>query len=97
MRRLNPKTKTRFTKIYNNWSSILKKAGLDGNPGVDKLRFHDLRHSAASYLAMGNASTLQIAEVLGHKSLQTTKRYAHLSVDSKAALTERLLGNIAVD
>ncbi len=64
---------------------------------IESFRFHDLRHSAASYLAMGNASTLQIAEVLGHKSLQTTKRYAHLSVDSKAALTERLLGNIAVD
>ncbi len=42
-------------------------------------RFHDLRHSAASYLAMNGASMPEIAAVLGHKTLAMVKRYAHLS------------------
>lgn len=46
---------------------------------IDDFRFHDLRHSAASYLAMNGASLAEIAEVLGHKTLQMVKRYAHLS------------------
>ena len=36
-------------------------------------------HSAASYLAMNGATLAEIAEVLGHKTLQMVKRYAHLS------------------
>ncbi|MEE8289852.1 MAG: site-specific integrase [Candidatus Tectomicrobia bacterium] len=46
---------------------------------IADFRFHDLRHSAASYLAMNGASLVEIAEVLGHKTLQMVKRYAHLS------------------
>ncbi|MCK4870028.1 MAG: site-specific integrase [Gammaproteobacteria bacterium] len=46
---------------------------------IKNFRFHDLRHSAASYLAMNGASMAEIAEVLGHKTLQMVKRYAHLS------------------
>jgi len=59
-------------------------------------RFHDLRHSTASYLAMNGASLAEIAEVLGHKTLQMVKRYAHLSEahTSKvvAAMNERIFG-----
>lgn len=47
--------------------------------GIEDFRFHDLRHSTASYLAMDGASMTDIAEVLGHKTLQMVKRYAHLS------------------
>jgi integrase len=46
---------------------------------IHDFRFHDLRHSCASYLAMNGASLAEIAEVLGHKTLQMVKRYAHLS------------------
>ncbi len=46
---------------------------------IEDFRFHDLRHSAASYLAMNGASLAEISEVLGHKTLQMVKRYAHLS------------------
>ena len=46
---------------------------------IEDFRFHDLRHSAASYLAMNGASIAEIAEVLGHKTLQMVKRYSHLS------------------
>jgi integrase len=46
---------------------------------IKDFRFHDLRHTAASYLAMNGATLADIAEVLGHKSIQMARRYAHLS------------------
>lgn len=59
--------------IRTPWKTALK------NAAVEDFRFHDLRHSAASYLAMNGASLAEIAEVLGHKTLQMVRRYAHLS------------------
>jgi integrase len=57
---------------------------------ISDFRFHDLRHSAASYLAMNGASLVEIAEVLGHKTLQMVKRYAHLSVAHTAGVVARM-------
>jgi len=59
--------------IRTPWETALKRAG------VTDFCFHDLRHSCASYLAMSGASLAEIAEILGHKTLQMVKRYAHLS------------------
>lgn len=63
---------------------------------INDFRFHDLRHSAASYLAMNGASLAEIAEVLGHKTLQMVKRYAHLSdahmMKVVANMNERIFG-----
>lgn len=59
--------------IRTPWENALKRAE------INDFRFHDLRHSCASYLAMNGASMAEIAEVLGHKTLQMVKRYAHLS------------------
>jgi len=50
-----------------------------GEAKVEDFHFHDLRHTAASYLAMNNATLHEIAEVLGHKTLEMAKRYTHLS------------------
>jgi integrase len=47
--------------------------------GIADFRFHDLRHSVASYLAMNGASLMEIAVVLGHKTLEMVRRYAHLT------------------
>lgn len=66
------------------WASAVREAGLED------FRFHDLRHSAASYLAMNGASLAEIAEVLGHKTLQMVKRYAHLSEQHTAGVVERM-------
>ena len=46
---------------------------------ITDFRWHDLRNSCASYLAMNGASLAETAEILGHKTLQMVKRYAHLS------------------
>jgi integrase len=66
------------------WLAALKKAD------IDDFRFHDLRHSAASYLAMNGASLAEIAEVLGHKTLQMVKRYSHLSEAHTAGVVARM-------
>jgi integrase len=59
--------------IRSAWETALSKAD------ISNFRFHDLRHTAASYLAMNQASLLEIGTLLGHKTVQMTKRYAHLS------------------
>lgn len=61
---------------------------------IEDFRFHDLRHSAASYLAMNGASLAEIAEVLGHKTLQMVKRYAHLSEAHTADVVGRMNAKI---
>lgn len=61
---------------------------------VDDFRFHDLRHSAASYLAMHGASPLQIGAVLGHRTLVMVQRYSHLNTAGTADLLEAALGEV---
>src|SRR6266446_3961398 len=58
--------------------------------GIENFRFHDLRHSAASYLAMDGASLAEIAEILGHRTLQMVQRYAHLSEVHTAGVVARM-------
>lgn len=61
------------------------------------LTFHDLRHEAASFLFEStDLKDLEIMQILGHKDLQTTKRYAHLrskSLGKKILLSQKLLTN----
>lgn len=59
--------------VRTPWENALKRAE------ITDFKWHDLRHSCASYLAMNGASLAEIAEILGHKTLQMVKRYAHLS------------------
>ena len=61
---------------------------------VDNFRFHDLRHTTASYLAMSGASLLEIADVLGHKQISVTQRYAHLCIDHKEKLINSVMKEI---
>lgn len=65
--------------------------------GLPDFHFHDLRHTAASYMAMNNATASEIAEVLGHKTLNMVKRYAHLSKSHTAsvvaAMNQKIFGD----
>ena len=78
---VNPKTGTKFTSIQNGWNGILKKAGIEGRPGVDKLRIHDIRHTAATNLARAGKNMKFIAQYLGHTDIKTSARYIHYSDD----------------
>ncbi|PKD39572.1 integrase [Methylomonas sp. Kb3] len=57
---------------------------------IINFHWHDIRHTTASYLAMNGASLAEIAEVLGHKTLQMVQRYAHLSDGHITGVVERM-------
>lgn len=71
-------------EIKKSWEASLREAS------IEDFRFHDLRHSAASYLAMNGASLAEVADVLGHKTLQMVKRYAHLSESHTSNVVARM-------
>ena len=77
-------TGSRLLSIRNAFENAVARAG------IADFRFHDLRHTAASYLAMNGASLMEIAEVLGHKTLAMVKRYAHLSEAHTRGVVERM-------
>lgn len=76
--------KTTPVDLRTPFETALRKAQ------IEDFRWHDLRHSAASYLAMNGASLAEIAEILGHKTLAMVKRYAHLSEQHTASVVERM-------
>ncbi|WP_339713158.1 site-specific integrase [uncultured Sneathiella sp.] len=71
------------------------------NAQLEDFKFHDLRHTAASYLAMNGATTVELAAALNHKSLQMVHRYAHLSKPHSAnvlsSMNAKYLGDEDVD
>ncbi|SCA62546.1 Shufflon-specific DNA recombinase [Chlamydiales bacterium SCGC AG-110-M15] len=78
------KTPNKAIDIRSAWEKALERAN------IEDFRFHDLRHCTASYLAMNGASLNEIAEVLGHKTIQMSKRYAHLSQAHTEGVVERM-------
>lgn len=68
--------------VKKSWDRVLKEAN------VISFRWHDLRHTFASKLAMKGVPLNTIRELLGHADLKMTLRYAHLAPDSKAAAVE---------
>lgn len=64
--------KTTDALLRKEWVAARKAAGLE------HVRFHDLRHTWASWLAQGGVDLYRIGKLLGHASPQTTARYAHL-------------------
>jgi integrase len=81
---LFPGNEGRPVDIDRAWYAALRAAK------IKDFRFHDLRHTAASYLAMSGATTPELAAVLGHKTLAMVKRYAHLSDQHTGAVIERM-------
>jgi len=78
------KDPTKPESIRKAWEAAVEEAELED------FRFHDLRHTAASWLAMNGASLLELADILGHKTLEMVKRYAHLTEGHTASIVSKM-------
>lgn len=74
-----------YNDLQKPWRKIRERAGLND------VRVHDLRHTYASVAVMNGIDPFTLKEILGHKNLSTTLRYAHLSDDA----VQKAAGQIA--
>ena len=82
---------THQVNINESWDRVRRRAGLDD------VRLHDLRHTFASRaLAIGEGLPM-IGELLGHRKIDTTARYAHLARESIQASTAKVADSIGAD
>lgn len=65
-----------WRNVYRGFEQARKRAGLT-------LRYHDLRHMAATAMVNAGIDLRTVADIMGHKSLQTTRRYTHPSLERK--------------
>jgi len=73
----SPKTKGLLTSVRTSFKAACKEAH------VPDLRFHDLRHTAATLMIMGGIDLVTVKEILGHSDIQMTMRYAHPTPENK--------------
>jgi integrase len=81
-------------KIGSAWKRSLKRAR------IEKFRFHDLRHTWASWHVMNGTTLQELMELGGWKSYEMVLRYAHLApehLSTAAARIERGLGIVEND
>jgi integrase len=69
-----------------SFANACKRAGIEG------LRFHDLRHTAASHMAMAGVPLRTIGEILGHRTETMTERYSHLTPSHKLDAVGKISG-----
>ena len=86
---VNKQTGKPYTTIQKVWDRLRRKAGLG------HIRIHDLRHTAASYMAQAGISLYTIQGVLGHSSPIVTQRYAHLSTKTLQAASDKVADAIS--
>jgi len=71
------KTGKPYGEIKKSFASACRRAG------IKDFRFHDLRHTFASHLVMSGVDLTTVKELLGHKDIRMTLRYAHLAPSHK--------------
>jgi integrase len=75
--------KRTYQRVEDSWREARAKAKLED------FRFHDLRHTFASRMAMDGRSLAEIAAALGHRTLAMVQRYAHLTDSHVQAAMEQ--------
>ena len=80
----------KISSIKSSFNSAVKRAG------IQDFRFHDLRHTFASQIIMRGATLKDVQELLGHKTMEMTLRYAHLSQHHKKKAVNLLNGLTAL-
>lgn len=72
------------------WEAALKAAK------ITDFHWHDLRHTCASYMAMSGVSQVEMAKLLGHKTLAMTMRYSHLSPQRTIEVADGLAKRLGI-
>ena len=83
---INPKTE-KLAYLKGAFETVVK------NIGLKNFRFHDCRHTYASWLAENGATLLEIATLLGHKNLNQVQIYAHLTKKTTSKLVRKMTAN----
>lgn len=96
-------------ELREPWKAALVVAGIDVRETMRKrgkqkaatiltsdFRWHDLRHTAASYLTMTGVSAIELARILGHKTLAMSLRYSHLAPNRVTELGDKLAERLNV-
>ncbi|MBI3813359.1 MAG: site-specific integrase [Nitrospinae bacterium] len=89
-------TRILASNLQREFYNAMEKAGITG------FRFHDLRHTAATWMVQSGVDLYTVSKILGHKDIRTTQRYAHhcpeslrkgvIAIDNFAKKTTELLG-----
>ena len=74
-----------LVNVDRSWSAILAAAN------IKAFRWHDMRHTFASWLVMAGVDLNTVRELMGHGDLKMTIRYAHLAPEHKAAAVAMLV------
>lgn len=87
------------TKFAKKSSSInLRKPWMNAlcTADIKDFHWHDLRHTAASYMAMSGVSLVEISKILGQRTMQMVSRYSHLSDGHIVATGEKLAARLGI-
>jgi len=83
--------KSKYIDLRTPWLEAMSEANI-----LD-FRWHDLRHTAASYLTMMGISHVELAKMLGQRTLSMVLRYSHLNTDHIVTTGEKLAERLGVD
>lgn len=76
-----------YTSFKSSWQGIMKRSGLENT------RFHDLRHTFASWWVQSGGNLMHLRDILGHSSLQMVQRYAHLNTAAHHQEIRKVFGH----
>jgi site-specific recombinase XerD len=95
--RRNPSNSSVFLTRYGQplqhpkaWFNLVKKDAVKQNPALADVTWHVFRHTAISRWVMAGIDLKTVMELAGHKTIQMTMRYAHLSPDHKLSAVDKL-------
>ncbi len=81
---VNLATQKPYGKTDKSFKMIIKKAN------IENLRFHDLRHTAATRMVASGVEIIVVQDILGHSDIRTTMRYAHPMPERKVKAIQAL-------